>query len=58
MDEVRKYRGVGKKPALVLMSIRIDTDVYDFFNEHYPTRVQAMMREVLANFAKQHGEIK
>lgn len=52
----KKVRGLGKKPAKKLVSIRLDNDVYDFFKTHYPARVQATIRAVLTEYVKQHGE--
>lgn len=55
MDESlkRKGRGLGKKPAMVYLPIRVDKSVVDFFDEHYPSTRQAKIREVLNDFIKQ-----
>lgn len=58
MDESlkRKGRGLGKKPAMVYLPIRVDKSVVDFFDEHYPSTRQAKIREVLNDFInKQRG---
>lgn len=52
MDEnlKRKGRGLGKKPAMVYLPIRVDKEVVDFFDKHYPSTRQAKIREVLNDF--------
>ena len=54
MEEVkkRKPRGLGKKPALFLTSLRIPVEVKEYFDAHYPYTKQAMMREVLAEYVR------
>ena len=52
--EKKKYgRGLGKKPALTHLSLRMPKDVMDFFAQRYPYNKQAKIREILANFMKQ-----
>lgn len=45
----RKGRGLGKKPALVYLGLRLDKETVDFFTSTYDNR-QAKMREVLSQF--------
>jgi len=52
-----KRRGLGKKQALEMVSIRLDVDTIVFFKTNYPTRVQATMRAVLANYALTQGDL-
>jgi uncharacterized protein (DUF4415 family) len=52
----KKVRGLGKKPAKKLVSIRLDNDVYNFFKTQYPARVQATIRAVLTEYVTKHGE--
>jgi len=50
----------GKKPnhvALKLISLRLDMDVYEYLNKHYPNKVQATIRAVLKDFANLNGEL-
>ena len=47
-DVIKKVRGKGIRDARVYVSLRLDKEVYDFFNA-YPNR-SAKIREVLANF--------
>jgi uncharacterized protein (DUF4415 family) len=47
-DVIKKVRGKGVKPTRVYVSLRLDKEVYEFFNT-YPNR-SAKIREVLANF--------
>lgn len=55
MSEVkRKPRGLGKKPALKYVAVRLDKYVIEFFDS-FPSR-SAKMREVLTEYVKQHGE--
>ena len=56
-DAVVKRRGLGKKQALEMVSIRLDVDTIAFFKTNYPTRVQATMRAVLANYALTQGDL-
>lgn len=48
--EQKKLRGKGVKPAKVLISIRLDTEVIEFFKGKYPHKWQAEVRKVLVNF--------
>jgi uncharacterized protein (DUF4415 family) len=48
--EKRKGRGKGKKPALGMISLRIDKDVLDFYKTHYKSNVQKKLREVLTEY--------
>ena len=50
----RKGRGLGKKPALVYMPTRVNKEVIDFFNQHFPNNKQEKIREVLNNFINQY----
>jgi hypothetical protein len=46
-EKKKSGRGLGKKPALVHLSLRIPKDVLDFYDEHYPYTKQTKMREIL-----------
>jgi uncharacterized protein (DUF4415 family) len=49
--EKKKYgRGDGRKPALMHLSLRIPSDVFDFFSKRYKYTKQAKMREILTDF--------
>ncbi len=48
----RKGRGLGKRPAMFNTSVRLPTEVMDYFNEHHPYSKQAMMREVLIEYVR------
>lgn len=51
MEEVKKKgRGKGKTPPLVSTSIRLSTEIVEFFKGKYPKNWQAEMRKVLVNF--------
>ena len=54
MDEKpkRKPRGPGKKPALRPTSLRLPKEVMDYFNEAYPYRKQAKIREILEDYVR------
>jgi hypothetical protein len=52
--EKRKGRGLGKKPAMVYVSLRVSKDVGDFFNR-YPSKSKAI-RLALEQFVKQEEE--
>jgi uncharacterized protein (DUF4415 family) len=47
-EQTKRGRGKGKKPALVGVSIRIDKETLDFFNQ-FPNR-NNVMREALQLF--------
>jgi hypothetical protein len=47
-EQIKRGRGKGKKPALVGVSIRIDKETLDFFNQ-FPNR-NNVMREALQLF--------
>ena len=57
MNDVTKKKGRGKgvKPALVYFPLRLNKEVVEYFDTHYPATRQAKIREVLANFIK--GEV-
>jgi hypothetical protein len=54
--EKRKGRGKGKKPALGMVSLRIDKDVLDFYRTHYKSNVQKQLRAVLTEYVNQFKE--
>ena len=57
--EIRKKgRGVGKRPALFITSLRLPQEVMDYFNAKYPYSKQAKIREVLTDYvnAQTKGE--
>ena len=47
LEKKKHGRGLGKKPALTHLSLRIPKDVMDFFDQRYPYNKQAKMREIL-----------
>lgn len=56
MDELekpkKKGRGPGKKPALFSTSIRLSTEVMDFFSKYHPHNKQAQMRAILTEYVR------
>jgi len=49
--EKKKYgRGLGKKPALRHLSLRLPVELHEFFDSHYPYKKQAKIREILTTF--------
>lgn len=46
-EQVKKGRGKGKKPALVLVSMRVDADVHEAWKQLYPSKYQARVRELM-----------
>lgn len=53
-DEVKqKGRGKGTKPTMVYVSLRLEKEVFEFFNI-YPNR-SAKIREVLINYIIEEG---
>jgi len=51
-ERKKSGRGLGKKPALAHLSLRIPKDVMDFFDQRYPYNKQAKMREILTEHMK------
>jgi len=49
-ERKKSGRGLGKKPALVHVSLRIPKNVLDYFDQHYPYTKQTKMREILTDF--------
>lgn len=47
VEQVRKGRGKGKKPALVPVSLRVEADVHKSWLEMYPSKYQAMVRQIM-----------
>lgn len=57
MEEVKKRgRGKGTKPAMVLSSIRIPQDTFDYFRQ-FPN-MQLAMREALTQYKQQREGMK
>ena len=53
MEETKKKgRGKGKNPPLISTSIRLSTEIVEFFKGKYPQKWQSEMRKVLVNFIK------
>ena len=50
----RKGRGLGKKPAMVYISLRVDKEVADYFNS-FPSKSKKI-REALEQFINQEEE--
>jgi uncharacterized protein (DUF4415 family) len=50
-NQTKRVRGKGVKPTRVYVSLRIDKEMYEFFNA-YPNRSEKI-REVLASFINQ-----
>ena len=50
LEQQRKGRGLGKKPALSCTSLRLPKDVMDYFNTNFAYTKQAKMREVLTEY--------
>jgi hypothetical protein len=46
----RGQRGLGKKPAMVLVSLRIPAETFEFFKGGRPA-----MRQALEEFMKKHS---
>lgn len=59
LEKKRKGRGLGKKPALNCTSLRLPTEVLDYFDKHHPHSKQVKMREVLTAYvnSQTQGEI-
>lgn len=56
-EQVRKGRGKGKKPALVLVSMRVDADVHKSWLEMYPSKYQTMVRQIMREHLISKGVI-
>ena len=52
-EKKRKGRGLGKKPALMHMTVRVPKEVAEFLEAHYPYTKQAKIREILTNYVNQ-----
>lgn len=46
----RKYRGKGKKPAMRLISLRLENDIYDYFANQPSPNLQAKIRKALREY--------
>lgn len=55
LTKKRRGRGPGKRPTLVVTSLRLPRNVMEYFNTHYPHKKQAKMREILSNFINEQG---
>jgi len=56
-EKKRRGRGLGKKPALTLVTVRLPAEVIEFFETNYPNK-QAKIREILTDFINQTGANK
>ena len=52
----KRGRGLGKKPALICTSIRIDSATFEWFRRNYPDKPLTTMRAILSEFVKNQGE--
>lgn len=51
IEEVKKrVRGKGKKPAKVLISLRLDPDVFEFFDNIPTPNLQLKIRNALREY--------
>lgn len=46
-EQLKRGRGKAKKPALVLVSMRVDADVHKAWQAMYPSKYQAMVRQIM-----------
>ena len=46
----RRYRGKGKKPAMRLISLRLESDIYDYFVNQPNPNLQAKIRKALREY--------
>jgi uncharacterized protein (DUF4415 family) len=53
LEQQKKGRGLGKKPALFCTSLRLSKEVMDYFNANFAYTKQAKMREVLTDYVRQ-----
>ncbi len=54
-DEVKankKGRGKAAVPAKICTSIRLDSEVLEYYKTHYPNNMQAVMRRVLKDYVE------
>jgi len=58
LEQKKKTRGLGKKPALFCTSIRLSEEVIAYFNKQYPRHKQAKMREVLTQYVQSQSQPK
>lgn len=49
-DIKRRGRGLGKKPAKQITSLRLDAFVLEYFKTNHSDNAQAKMREVLTEY--------
>lgn len=50
----------GKKAghvSKVLISVRLDQDVYDYFKKHHPSNTQQVIRAVLNNYVYEQTKV-
>lgn len=50
----RRTRGAAKRPALIHISLRLTTEVMDYFNKYHPYTKQSKMREILTEYVRQN----
>lgn len=48
----RRYRGKGKKPAKRLISLRLDSDIFDYFESLPNPNMQAKIRNALREYVQ------
>lgn len=51
----RVGRGLGKKPALLSLNLRVPFEVVEYFNTHYPLTKQTQIRQVLINYVNRRS---
>jgi len=50
IEVAKKVRGLGKKPALLSTSIRLDKETLDWYKSYYGENMQKIMREILFSY--------
>lgn len=55
-EQPKKVRGAGKKPRMVMLTVRVPEETYDYLYNNYKN-VSVEVREVLSNYVKQQGAI-
>lgn len=52
-EQKKRGRGLGKKPALEHLSLRMPREVLEYYERKYPYTKQAKMREILTKYMKE-----
>jgi len=50
----KKGRGKAVKPAMLCTSIRLEPEILEYYRQHHPNTMQAVMRKILKDYVEKN----